>query len=150
MKSIKGQALIEFDNCDVNISGITYSSTKYLYQEDQIVIIPYHDVISQNVIQSLSTSQMTNWTIQHRDHITLLQQRALSHSIQGYSTTTLIVITIIAIIIYGIWKKCYNSTKNALIQDNPKPAMEPKTIRRKSLWPSLRREELRSSTQHDA
>lgn len=99
-KIISGNSLIHYENCDIIINNIQYSSKPHIFW-DKIEIIPssFIEINGTKTLEKLSLHKLEKYNMKNQKTIDILNLRTEHQSSIFLGSTTLIIIVIVIIIV---------------------------------------------------
>lgn len=140
-QAIKGTVLLHFENCEVQINGITYRENINTYW-DEIHIYPSvfnHINTSSPPVEELNLEKLEKYHMEVKETIELLENKTQQDKIFTFGSITIIIFIIISITTY-FYRIRNISTLNILQNEIPTPedpTSAPANRSIKLLWPSL-------------
>lgn len=142
-QKLNGTALVHFQDCKVEINGITYESKTNFYWEDIHIYPTTFTKINTTTLDVLNLQKLKNFHFENKKAIDLLQIRSHQNKIINYSVLSVIPSLLLIIILVHILKTYATrktDTTNHHVNPQPSnvmivPARE--TPESQFFWPSL-------------
>lgn len=137
-KYIRGQNIINYINCTIQIGNRTFSTTSINSQEVGQLLLPYNEIAIGNIHTAPNITHLEELTLHHEQQLQHLNHHTVQQQIHTKALTIIITITILLISVYVIYKYlAHRRQENE--RTTPTVSDAPKT----KFWRILRGEELR-------